>query len=216
MTEDRISNREHLKSLGLYEMIICVICQQVIMPKNDVPVYCTMCQNAVYCKSCIIQWQQRRRECCKCKQTKNQGQFHTSMDSPKFALAFKEAKIRCKNYPNCLEVVPLASIEKHEKLQCKFQPCKQCGRTLKHEKISMEAHLVLHCEESNIICQFCKITMTRRELLTTHKCDAVYPFEKYMIKREQVVNASIIQQNQRSLMFCFFCDNFLRKALRCQ
>ena len=27
MTDDRICNREHLKSLGLYELIICVICQ---------------------------------------------------------------------------------------------------------------------------------------------------------------------------------------------
>ena len=67
VTEDRICNKEELDSLGLFSYAFCIICQEVIMPESKTPVYCTLCQSAVYCKSCITKWQQRRRECCYCK-----------------------------------------------------------------------------------------------------------------------------------------------------
>ena len=70
VTEDRICNKQELDSLGLFSYAFCIICQEVIMPESKVPVVCSLCQSAVYCKGCIAKWQSRRRECCYCKQTK--------------------------------------------------------------------------------------------------------------------------------------------------
>jgi len=56
VTEDRICNKEELDSLGLFSYAFCIICQEVIMPESKAPVYCTLCQSAVYCKKCITQW----------------------------------------------------------------------------------------------------------------------------------------------------------------
>ena len=54
--EDRITNREEMNNLGLLSHITCIICQDVILPKSRIPVYCIICNNAVYCKSCIMRW----------------------------------------------------------------------------------------------------------------------------------------------------------------
>ena len=54
--EDRITNREEMDSLGLLSHITCIICQDVILPKSKIPVYCAICLNAVYCRSCIMRW----------------------------------------------------------------------------------------------------------------------------------------------------------------
>mmetsp|Transcript_4129 Transcript_4129/g.5090 ORF Transcript_4129/g.5090 Transcript_4129/m.5090 type:complete len:121 (+) Transcript_4129:463-825(+) len=120
------------------------------MPEKQEPVYCTMCQSAVYCRICISKWNERRRECCYCKQTKPRGQFMPVMKKPEFAKVFEMAKIRCKRYPNCMEVLSLSKIEEHEKISCKFLPCRQCNRNLKTNKVSMQAHLQLHCVETKM------------------------------------------------------------------
>ena len=137
------------------------------------------------------------------------------MTMPKFAKAFEVAKIRCKNYPNCLDIVPLAEIERHEKILCKYQACKQCNRSLKQGTVSMQAHLELHCEESNMNCYFCKKSMTRRELMKKHTCDAVYPVNKFMIKHDMVVNGSTIPRAYKAITTCHFCGNYLRRASQC-
>ena len=54
--EDRITNREEMDSLGLLSHITCIICQDVILPKSKIPVFCIICNNAVYCRSCIMRW----------------------------------------------------------------------------------------------------------------------------------------------------------------
>ena len=140
VTEDRICNKEELDSLNLFTYAFCVICQEVIMPEAKIPVYCSLCKSAVYCKPCIQKWQARRRECCYCKQTK-QGQFMLCKNKPEFAKVFDLAMIRCSSYPNCLEILPLSQIEKHEKIDCIYRPCHQCERNLLVNKISMQAHL---------------------------------------------------------------------------
>lgn len=132
------------------------------------------------------------------------------MSRPEYAKAFEVAQIRCQNYPNCLEVLSLAKIEEHEKIECKFRVCKQCNRCLKQDIISMQAHLELHCGKTNLICQFCKVTLTRDELRRHHQCAAVYPIQKFMINSEMVVNASIVPRQFASLVTCFFCKNYLR------
>ena len=80
------------------------------------PVYCNLCQSAVYCKSCIERWQQTKQECCYCKQTVKEGgeQFLNALERPEFGSVFSLTQIRCTNYPNCLEVHTLDEIEKHE------------------------------------------------------------------------------------------------------
>ena len=137
------------------------------------------------------------------------------MTVPKFAKAFEMAKIRCKNYPNCLEVLPLADIERHEKISCKYQACKQCNLSLKQGAISMHAHLELHCEETNFACHFCKISFPRRQLINNHTCDAIYPVNKFMITRDMVVNGSAIPRPYKAITSCYFCGNYLRKATQC-
>ena len=54
--ESRLQNRAELDKLGLFSYAFCVICQEVIMPKDKAPVFCNICQTAVYCKPCIQQW----------------------------------------------------------------------------------------------------------------------------------------------------------------
>lgn len=73
MTEDRICNRAELDSHNLFQLIFCVICQEVVLPQAKTPVFCVMCKSAVYCKQCITQWQTRSKQCCYCKQSKPQG-----------------------------------------------------------------------------------------------------------------------------------------------
>lgn len=167
VTEDRICNMQELESLGLFSYAFCVICQEVIMPEAKVPLLCSLCQSATYCKGCITEWQKRRRECCYCKQTKP-GQFVNALSRPEMLKVFQLAKLRCQNYPNCQEVHPLETIERHEKLHCKVRPCRQCNRGLKVNTVSMQAHLQLHCPETRLPCQFCKTILTRRELLSSH------------------------------------------------
>ena len=140
LTEDRLCNKEELDSLGLFSYAFCIICQEVIMPEAKQPVFCTSCQSAVYCQPCISTWQQRRRECCYCKQTRP-GQFASVQTRAELSKVFELAKIRCKSYPNCMEVLPLSEIERHEKISCKYRPCRQCQRSLKAETVSMQAHL---------------------------------------------------------------------------
>jgi len=87
-------------------------------------------------------------------------------------------KIRCKRYPMCDDIHPLSEVENHEKNDCKYLPCKQCGRNLKTDietKISMQAHLQLHCEEKMMPCQFCSIELPRRELNESHECHNIHP-----------------------------------------
>ena len=155
VTEDRICNKEELDSLGLFSYAFCIICQEVIMPESKTPVYCTLCQSAVYCKKCITQWQTRRRECCYCKQT-GVGQFASALSRPEFSKVFELTKIRCINYPNCLDIYPLSEIERHEKISCQVKPCSQCQRSLKVGAVSMQAHLQLHCLQTKMPCQFCR------------------------------------------------------------
>ena len=103
------------------------------------------------------------------------------MKKPEFAKVFELAQIRCQYYPNCQEILNLSTIEKHEKFNCIHRPCKQCGRTLDDSKISMQAHIMLHCEETKMPCQFCKKTLTRNELMNDHKCNAIIPYAKFGI-----------------------------------
>jgi len=55
-TEERIVNLAEIKTLELHSFAFCVICQELIMPKEANPVYCSGCQTAVYCQCCIVKW----------------------------------------------------------------------------------------------------------------------------------------------------------------
>ena len=123
--------------------------------------------------------------------------------------------MRCKRYPNCKEVLPISQIERHEKISCKFLPCRQCGMNLKEGKVSMQAHLQLHCMQTKMQCEFCKTILTRQQLLTSHKCSAIYPASQFAIKPDMVKNASIIPADFTSIVKCFFCDNYLRNPQQC-
>ena len=66
-----------------------------------------------------------------------------------------------------------------------------------------------------MMCHFCKETFTRRELMHEHMCDSVYyPSSRFMIRPEMVVNSFVIPDspNYYSLISCYFCGNYLRKA----
>ena len=147
------------------------------MPEQKQPVYCCLCQSAVYCHGCISRWQERSRGCCYCKQAKARGaQFLPISHRPELSKVFDLTKVRCKRYPNCMEIHPLSKIEKHEKISCKKAPCRQCGMTLKEGgKISMQAHIQLHCRETKMQCEFCKVILSREGLLTGHQCSAFFP-----------------------------------------
>jgi len=130
---------------------------------------------------------------------------------PEFAKVFELAKIRCKRYPNCLEVHPLSEIEHHEKIGCKNLPCKQCNRNLKKGTVSMQAHLQLHCEETKMQCEFCKMILPRRELASTHTCSAVFSAKDFAITHAMVVNSELIPNDFTNITTCYFCGNYLRK-----
>ena len=131
------------------------------------------------------------------------------------AKVYEVAKIHCKNFPHCTEVLPLSQIEKHEAQECEFQPCRKCNRSLKKGTISMQAHLALHCDEEIMPCQFCKSELTRKELKTSHTCNQIIPSNKFAITASMVANPEIIPTEMKSDVTCAKCLHYLRIPVQC-
>lgn len=61
-------------------------------------------------------------------------------------------------------------------------------------------------------CEFCKVLLKRKELKNDHTCGAIYPFKKFAIKPMMVMNEYMYPKDILSMIKCFFCKNYLRRA----
>ena len=85
------------------------------MPVDKEPVYCSLCQSAVYCLPCVEKWQKTKEinQCCYCKQS-GEDMFKSVKSNTEIANVFELAQLRCSNYPNCMQIMSLNLIEEHE------------------------------------------------------------------------------------------------------